>query len=341
MTNKYPRLRHHTRKRNSGRVVIYYFYDMRGLGSPDVPLGSDYEEAIKKWDELHNRKPRIAGTIEEAFTAWERDILPTYTNKGSRDMYTRNLRRIRPAFGKSTWESVTFPHLKQYLKKRSAKTIGNREMALLSVIWNYARGEGLTSVPWPAAGLEKSGWKNKEKARRFEVTDDLFSAVYGEADQILKDCMDLATATGLRITDAYSIAMPSNGRLRFQANKTEKPAYFDVAASPILSALSERRKALKANHLMFLSTPTGRPVTYSMLRGRWDKAREAAAEKAEKNGEIDLAEQIRAMFLRDMRKRASDLSETLEDASELLQHSSTSVTKRHYRTKLLKLKAVR
>lgn len=44
---------------------------------------------------------------------------------------------------------------------------------------------------------------------------------------------------------------------------------------------------------------------------------------------------------RDMHKRASDLSETLEQASELLQHSSTSVTKRHYRTRLLKLKAVR
>lgn len=228
MTKQYPRLRHHARKRSSGRVVIYYFYDMRGLGAPDVSLGSDYNEAIKKWDELHNRKPRIAGTLEEAFSAWEKDVLPTYTNKGSRDMYTRNLRKIRPAFGKSTWDGVTLPSLIQYLRKRSAKTIGNREMSLLSIVWNFARKEGLTALPFPAAGMERSGWKNKEKARRFEVTDALFDAVYAEADQMLKDCMDIATATGMRLTDVRTIAMPAAGKLRFRANKTDKPAYFEV-----------------------------------------------------------------------------------------------------------------
>lgn len=341
MTKQYPRLRHHARKRASGRVVIYYFYDMRGLGASDVPLGSDYDEAIKKWDEIHNRKPRIAGTLEEAFSLWEKEVLPTYTNKGSRDLYTRNLRHIRPAFGKSTWDGVTLPSLIQYLRKRSAKTIGNREMSLLSIIWNFARKEGLTALPFPAAGMERSGWKNKEKARRFEVTDALFDAVYEKADQVLKDCMDLATATGMRLTDVRTIAMPAAGKLRFQANKTDKPAYFDVASSPVLSAMLARREAIKANHIMFLSTPTGRPVTYPMLRGRWDKARKAAAVIAYEAGDTELAASIRAMILRDMRKRASDLTETDEQASELLQHSSVSITKKHYRTKPSKLQAVR
>lgn len=341
MANKHPRLRHHTRKRASGRVVVYYFYDMRGLGGPDVPLGTDYAEAVKRWDELHNRKPRIAGTLEEAFSAWEKDVLPTYTNKGTKDVYTRNLRQLRPAFGKSTWDGVTLPSLIQYLKKRSAKTMGNREMSLLSIVWNYARKTGLTTLPFPAAGMERSGWKNKEKARRFEVTDELFSAVYAEADQVLKDAMDIATATGMRVTDVYSIAMPAGGALRFQANKTDKPAYFDIASSPVLSGILARREVIKAEHVMFLSTPTGRPVTYSMLRGRWDKAREAAAIKAEESGNDALAQSIRAMILRDMRKRASDFAETDEQASQLLQHSSVSVTKKHYRTKPSKLRAVR
>lgn len=341
MTNKYPRLRHHSRKRASGKVVVYYFYDMRGHGQPDVPLGTDHAEAIKKWDELHNLKPRIAGTLEEAFKRWKAEVLQTYTNKGTRDGYTRHLRKIRPAFGKSTWEGVTFAHLKGYLKARSAKTQANREMALLSIIWNWARGEGLTTIPWPAAGLEKSKWKNKESARTFEVTDELFSAVYEKADQTLKDCMDIATATGLRITDARLITVPQSGHLRFQANKTAKPAYFEVSASIVLSSIWERRKALKAGHVMFLSTPAGRPVTYPMLRRRWDEARKAAAEEAEAAHDLDFAAEIRAMFLRDMRKRASDLAETLQEASELLQHSSPAVTKRHYRNRATKLKAVR
>lgn len=341
MTNKYPRLRHHVRRRKSGKVVTYYVYDNRGTGKPDVGLGTDYEEALKKWDEIHNRKPRIAGTLEEAFERWEAEALPNYKNKGTRDVYTRNLRFIRPVFGPATWESVKLPHLKAYLKKRSAKTMGNREMSLLSIIWNWARGEGLTELPWPAAGMERSGWKNKEGARTFEVTDQLFEAVYEVADEILRDCMDIATATGLRLTDVMSIAMPSAGMLRFQANKTTKPAYFEVESSPVLSAIYERRKALKADHVMFLSTPKGKPVTYSMLRKRWEDARAAAAKKARDAGDEELATSIEAMYLRDMRKRASDLTESLEEASKLLQHSSITVTQRHYRTKPTKLKAVR
>ncbi len=341
MTNKHPRLRHHTRKRANGKVVVYYFYDMRGLGEADVPLGSDHAEAIKKWDELHNRKPRIAGTIEQAFAEWEKERLPKYENKGTRDMYTRNLRHIRPVFGPATWDSVTLPHLKAYLDRRTAKTIGNREMALLSIVWNYARLKGFTALPWPAAGMERSGWKNPENARRFEVTDALFDAVYAKADPLLRSCMDIATATGLRLTDVRTIAMPHNGMLRFQANKTDKPAYFEVASSPVLSAVLERRQAIKASHVMFLSDENGRPVSESKLRGRYDKARIAAAQEADKAGDTDLAQSIRAMFLRDMRKRASDIAGTDEEASKLLQHSSVSITKKHYRSKPSKLQAVR
>jgi len=341
MTNKPARLRSHTRRRSNGMVIIYYFYDMRGTGAPDIPLGRNYEQAIKKWDEIHNLKPRIAGTLEQAFGRWEKEVLPTYESGETVKGYKKNLRRLRPVFGKSTWDAVTLPFLKSYLKKRSAKTQANREMALLSIVWNYARLEGLTALPWPAAGMKRSKWKNKENPRQFEVTDALFDAVYAQADQTLKDCMDIATATGLRLTDVRTIAMPNNGKLRFQAHKTAKPAYFDVAHSPVLSAMHQRRLATKADHVMFLTTPNGRPVSYGMLRDRYDEARKAAAAKAETDDDKDLAAQIRTMFLRDMRKRASDLADTLEDASQLLQHSNISTTRTHYRTKVSEIKAVR
>lgn len=62
-------------------------------------------------------------------------------------------------------------------KARTAKTQSNREMSLLSIIWNWARGEGLTREPWPAAGMERSKWKNKETPRRMVVFDELFARV--------------------------------------------------------------------------------------------------------------------------------------------------------------------
>jgi hypothetical protein len=241
--------------------LTYYTYDMRGTGKPDIGLGADYSHAIKKWDEIHNRKPRIAGTPLEAFEAWETEVLPGYENAETRKGYAKHLRQLKPAFGKATWEGVEVADLKRYLKRRTAKTQANRELAVLSIIWNWARVEGYTDTPWPAAGMERSRWKNKERAREFEVTDALFAAVYEEADEVLKDAMDISTATGYRVTDTRLVPMPTDGVLRNAAHTTGKRAQFEIAQSPVLTAIVARRQAIRANHVMLLSTPTGRPVT--------------------------------------------------------------------------------
>lgn len=338
MTNKFPRLRSHVRRRKDGSVVVYYAYDMRHEGKPDVPLGKDYDAAVERWREIHEHKPRIAGTLQEAFEAWERDVLPNYDNAGTKRTYAQNLRRLKPVFGPSSWDRVTLPVLKAYLKARKAKTQANREMSVLQIVWNWARLEGLHELPWPAAGMERSRWKNKEQARRFEVTNEVFAAIYEQAEPMLRDCMDLASATGMRLTDCRTIILPAGDVLRLEASKTGKAADFDLSLSAVLPGLLERRRALaKAPHLMLLSMPDGSPVTEAKLRGAYDRARAAAAEKAEPS----LASKIRAMYLRDCRKYASDLAESLEAASELLQHSSVKVTRDHYRTRAVRLKPVR
>lgn len=65
MTGQYPRLRSHSRKRKSGKVVVYYVYDRRPEGESDISLGTDFDEALAKWREIHEEKPRTIGTIEE------------------------------------------------------------------------------------------------------------------------------------------------------------------------------------------------------------------------------------------------------------------------------------
>ena len=128
--------------------------------------------------------------------------------------------------------------------------------------------------------------------------------------------------------------MPVDGKLRFRAGKTSKWAYFEVSESPVLMALLERRG--QANCVMLLTTSTGREVSERMLRTRYDDARIKAAA-----AHPELADQIKAMYLRDTRKRAADLAEDMDAASALLQHSSKKLTSDHYRTKATKLKAVR
>lgn len=333
MTGTHPRLRARMRRRKNGRVVVYYFYDATAEGGGEIALGTDYGQAIARWAEITERgtsTATAAGTLEEAFSQWEREVLPGYASAETKRGYTKSLRMMRPAFAGATWDQVDMPTIKAYLKKRTAKTQGNREMALLSVIWNWARGEGLVSLPWPAAGMERSRWKNKESARKMKVQDAVYSAIYTEAAQHIKDCMDLGSVTGMRLTDCITVLMPRAQILTLEASKTGKEAEWDLNLSAILPGLVERRKALGAPHMMLLSLPNGRPVTQSALRYGWDTARAIAAQKAEERGEEELAAAIRALYLRDMRKRAAQKAGSLEEAAELLQHSDKRTTERHY-----------
>jgi len=309
---------------------------MRPEGLPDVSLGNDYEEAVKKWREIHEHKPRVAGTLLEAMCQWEGGALPLYTNPETRKNYARQLQNLKPVFGPATWDQVGMPELVTYLEKRTAKTQANREMAVLSIVWNYARKKGYTKLPWPAAGMEKSKWKNKEVPREVEVTDALFVAVYSAASTLLRDAMDLASSTGLRLTDCRTVQIPPGDVLRVRASKTGKNAEFSLSESPVLARLVSERRKISAPHLKLLTTSKSTPVSARMLRDEWDRARAKAA-----NAHPELANDLRKMFLRDMRKRAADLAGSLQEASDLLQHSSTALTARSYRTRPVKLKPVR
>lgn len=338
---KYPRLRSHVRKGRNGQVYVYWFFDMRPEDKPDIPLGKDREEAIARWEELYHRRPRIKGTMEEAFQKWEAEKLPDYENAETKRGYAKSLKWLRKVFAAATWDATRLVHLVDYLKARKGKTQANREMALLSLIWHQAQMWGMTTLDYPAAGLKRAKWKNKEQAREFEVTDQLFEAVYSVAEPMLKDCMDLSTATGMRLTDCRTILLPSDNILKLKAGKTGKKADFDLALSQVLPDLLARRRALKTTSLMLLAMPDGSPVTVAKLRGAYDRARVKAAAKAREQGQDALATEIEAMVLRDMRKRAADLADDLAGASKLLQHSSEALTATHYRSKPTKLRPVR
>lgn len=327
MINTLPGFYARPRRRKSGKVVTYYFVRLPGA-EREQPLGSDYERAVEKYRAMWAGTDPIAGTIEEALTAWERDVLPTKQGETRRG-YEKNLKWLRPVFGRATWDAIRLADLGDYLAARKGKVQANREVSLLGTIWRWAQLRGYTDLPWPAAGLERSRWKNPEKPRTWVPDDAVWQAIYQRAEPMLRDCMDLAEATAMRLTDCRTVALPRGDVLRLEAHKTGKAADFDLSLSAVLPALIERRRALKAPHLMLLSMPDGTTVTPAKLRGAWDRAREAAASAAEQAEDNLLAADIRRTLLRDARKRAGrDLP--LAERSQLLQHSSLAVTDRHY-----------
>lgn len=328
MTNSHPHLRSHTRRRKSGKVTTYYVYDRRP--EKDIALGSDYDKALAKWAEIYHQTDTVAGTLEEVFRLWEAVALPAYTSAETRRGYTKNLRKLRTGFAEATWDAIGVPTLKGYLDKRAGKTQANREISLLSVIWHWARLKGYTDVPWPATDMKRSRWKNTEQPRRFRPTEELFALVFEQGDQMLRDCMNLAAATGMRLTDCRTILLPRSDLLRLEASKTGKEADFDLSLSQVLPELVARRRAMKVDHLMLLSTPRGKPVSPTMLRDRWDRARLEAAIKAKIANDDDLARQLEAMWLRDMRKLASRRAGGGKASADLLQHADQRLTDKHY-----------
>lgn len=127
------------------------------------------------------------------------------------------------------------------------------------------------------------------------VVDEFFEALYNEGDQLLRDCMDLSTATGMRLTDCINVLMPRTESLRLEANKRSKEADYDLNVGRVLPGLIAHRKSVKATYMFLLSTMDGKRVTHGMLRCRYDQARNRAYAKAAITNYDELMHQIRGM----------------------------------------------
>lgn len=123
-------------------------------------------------------------------------------------------------------------HVRQYLDWRQAKVRANREKALFSHIWNYAREKGHTNKTNPCAGIKG----NKESGRDVYIDDRLYKVVWDAAEQPLRDALDLAYLVGQRPADTLK-AMKSDivdGALKIQQNKTGKKIRFSIIGELLL-----------------------------------------------------------------------------------------------------------
>ncbi|AXK52333.1 integrase [Pseudomonas protegens] len=171
-------------------------------------------------------------------------------------------------------------HIRQYLTWReSAPVRADREKALFSAIWNYARNKGYTALATHCTGIKG----NKETGRDNYVKDELFQRVLRKADVGLQDAMDLFYLTGQRIADTLKMDERDirDGRLTVQQGKTKAKRRIEITGE--LKIVLDRIMARKDSH-QFRSTrlivlEDGTPLTVAMLRRRFDLAREAAGVK--------------------------------------------------------------
>lgn len=332
-----PRMIRRNAKLKSGKIWTGYYYNGRDANGKrkEIPLGSNLDDAKVEWARLERKAvPAPAHLMDRLFEDYEAKVIPKLT-KGTQDDYQKGLRQLKKAFTGAPLDAMTPQVIAQYRDARKAKVRANREIALLSTMFTFAREWGLTDKANPCFGLRR----NKETPRDFYAGEIVWSAVYGQAPQELKDAMDLAYLTGQRPADVLKVATTdlNAGFLMVKQGKTSKKLRLrleddgvESGLSAFINDLQERRNINGIKTSTLITNTSGLRMSQQMLRNRWDEARENAAIKAAADGDTALAALIRQFQFKDIRPKAASEIE-LTHASRLLGHSTEEMTKKVYR----------
>lgn len=203
---------------------------------------------------------------------------------------------------------------------RLATTRANREIALMSAVWNWGRDTGRTNLPNPCEGVRR----NKEVGRDRYVTDQELQAVWEVACEPLRDALDLYHLTGQRVSDVLRMSLTDvrEGCLWLRQRKTGKPLRLTLEGD--LAGVLERIKgrtfpAEAVVTLALVRDEAGQRMTYDALSDRFQAARTKAGVHFQ---------------LRDLRAKAATDLDDLALAQRLLGHASRSMTERYTKERI-------
>jgi len=278
-------------------------------------LGQDLSLAKRLWAEIEGEQPDPNNCTFRGIAArYRKEVFPTKAPQTQRDN-EKELTRLEAVFGDMAIDAIKPHHIKRYLDERgkTAKVRANRERALFSHVYNFARQYGYTDAPNPCAGVRG----HRETGRDRYVEHDEFQAVWNAAHYTVQDAMDLAYLTGQRPADLLKLSRGDmrEGDLCLSQNKTGKA--LRIAIEGELKQLVER--ILGREHRVMggdalLQDGNGQRLTYSALRSRFDKAREGAG--------------VSFQF-RDIRAKTATDTEDMAHAQKLLGHKTRAMTE-HY-----------
>jgi len=326
-TNLPHRMR--ARIRPSGR---YFYYDLGGKPRKEIPLGSDYVAAVRKWAELEADKAAPTNLITFRYVAEQylKDILPGKAPRTQKDNLAE-LAWLYKVFDNppAPLEDIEPHHIHKYLQWRgkTAKTRANREKALFSHIWNYARSMGFTSKTNPCQGVK--GFT--EKGRSCYVEDGVFQAIWQAATTPIQDAMDLAYLTGQRPADVLKMKLSDiqDDHISVKQNKTQAKMRISTTGdfAVLIERLKTRTRATRCTNLIV--NEDGTPLTYSAMAQRIYHIKPKAIQ-----AHPEMADAIKDYQFRDLRAKAgTDKSETssLDDAKKQLGHTNVKMTEKYVR----------
>lgn len=331
------------RARHRGKVT-YYYYDHGGRPRREESLGTDFVLAVKRWSEIEQAEmPKmLAPTIKDAFDAYMRDVLPKNA-PSSQAAKLVQIGLLKEFFDGAPLDDIEPMHVKQYMHWRHKKAVewyqskkrpvpvnaghirANRDVEVLSHMFNFAREIGMTKAANPCLGIKA----NEEKGRDVYVEDDIFSRVYELADQPTRDAMDLAYLCGQRPQDTlnYDERHIRDGFLHIDQGKTGKKLRMEVTGElkTVIERIRSRKAPYKVVSTALVVNEKGQRMLLDALQRRFREARRAAGVKDED------------FQIRDLRAKAgtdkTDSSGDIRQAQKQLGHSSVTMTEHYVRNR--------
>jgi len=325
--------------------VTYYYYDHGGRPRKEQPLGTDFVLAVKRWAEIHegDLPSQAVTTLDGAFTVYVKNIIPTKSHRQQEDNLAQ-IALLKEFFGSDApLDDIEPVHIKQYMYWRQQKAAewykskgrevppnagavrANRDIEVMSHMFNYSREIGLTRSPNPCSGVKSF----QERGRDVYVEDDIFAKVYAKADEPTRDAMDLAYLLGQRPQDTlgYDERDIRDGFIHLKQQKTSMKLRMEI--TPEVRRVLERIRARKARYKVVSTTlivnEKGERMSLDTLQRRFRDARRAAGIK-----DADFQ-------MRDLRAKAgtdkADSSGDIRQAQKQLGHTSVTMTEHYVRNR--------
>lgn len=189
-------------------------------------LGKEWDFATKtKYAELSGAEP-VIGTVADILHQYLEKVSPTMARNTQIDHQLQKV-SLLAVFGKMRAQDVTSSHVAQYLQKRvdkngkRAPVRANREMALLSSVYNFAMRNGVSGVTVnPCYGVRR----NTEYARTRYVTHAELKAAMDAANPKWRAILQIMYSCGQRPTDIRTMkrAQLLEQGILFEPSKTKK-----------------------------------------------------------------------------------------------------------------------
>lgn len=180
---------------------VYEHYGSYRFHQPNgekINLGRDYPRAIAKWAQLVGRVGPMT-TMGEVMDRYLMEVAPMKAPRTYRDNVAE-MRRVRAFFGALEPDAITPQMIYSYMDERGALVRANREVSLLSSVFQQAIKWGKASTN-PCRVVDR----NPEFPRDNPVSDAELQLLLEVASPMLRAYLQIKYLTGLRKGDILQL----------------------------------------------------------------------------------------------------------------------------------------